>query len=148
MQDEPFFRWQERALGVLMAWGTANVVVGAGGTMLRDEAPRNIAYQAVAWGAIDLALAVAGRRGARRHARTATPDATAEAVRSFRRILLINALLDVGYIAGGSALATTAKRDRRRAGVGLGIVAQGVFLTVYDVTLLLLSERWNAPASL
>lgn len=143
MHNNTFFDWQERVLGGLMAWGAASVVLGAGSRRMSDDAPRQFAWQAITWGAIDLALAVAGRRGARKQARNATPETTQHAVASFRRVLAINAVLDVGYIAGGSFLAVTAEHDRRRIGVGLGILVQGIFLAVYDALLLLRSEQWT-----
>ena len=142
MQDQTFFQWQEWVLGGLMAWGAANVVFGAGGSRARDDMPRQFAWQALTWGAIDLALAVLGRRGARTQGRTATPETTQRAVASFRRVLAINAGLDVVYIVGGSVLVATARHDRRRKGVGLGILVQGIFLAVYDALLLQRAVHW------
>jgi hypothetical protein len=144
MKDQTFFKWQERVLGGLMVWGAANVVIGAGGSRVRDDVPRQFAWQALTWGAIDLVLALLGRRGARTRGQTATPATTQRAVARFRRVLAINAGLDVAYILGGSVLAATARHDRRRKGVGLGILVQGIFLAVYDALLLQHVDQWNA----
>jgi hypothetical protein len=55
-----------------------------------------------------------------------------QAARRFRTILLINAGLHVGYVAGSWALLRGARGRDDRAGMGLGIVIQGLFLLVYD----------------
>ena len=120
-----FYGWQERALGWLLAWGTGNVVVGVGGARTADEVVRQIARQAVGWGSVDLVLAINGRRSARRHARTAGPEQVIAAVTRFRRILAINAVLDVFYVLGGAWLVRTADVRSSRKGVGLGIMLQG-----------------------
>ena len=138
-----FFGWQERALGWLLAWGTGNVVVGMGGACAADEVVRQIARQAVGWGSIDLLLAINGRRSARRHARTAGPAQVTAAVTRFRRILAINAVLDVFYVLGGVWLVRTAGVHQRRKGVGLGIMLQGAFLGCYDLLLLRGAVRWS-----
>lgn len=146
MQIVTFFRWQERVLGVLMGWGAANVVIGAGTRRARGDAVRHIAWQAITWGAIDLVLAVMGRRGARKKSRGATPESTQQALAGFRRVLAVNAVLDIGYILGGSFLAATAHLDRRRFGAGIGILVQGIFLAAYDALLLRRAARWHDTA--
>jgi hypothetical protein len=66
-----------------------------------------------------------------------TPEQQAEARRALSRVLWINTGLDVGYVAGGVALATT--KGRRGAnrhfwqGTGWGIVLQGGFLLLFDL---------------
>lgn len=145
MQDESFFRWQERVLGGLLAWGAANIVLGASGVRAREDVPRHVAWQALTWGAIDLVLAVMGRRGARKQGRSTTSETIQPAVVRFRRVLAINAALDVAYILGGAILSVTARHDPRRRGAGLGILVQGIFLAVYDVFLLQRSSYWINP---
>jgi hypothetical protein len=60
----------------------------------------------------------------------------------FRTILLINAGLDVVYVIGGWALLRRARGRDKRAGTGLGIVVQGLFLLVYDSVLAWRVGRW------
>ena len=143
MSDEDsFFHFQERALGVLWAWGIGSVMVGAPALLSRRPALRQAGLQAVAWGAIDAALAWFGRRGARTKIAQAAPDALTQA-RRFRTILLINAGLDVGYVAGGLALARRARGRPDRLGIGLGIAGQGLFLLIYDSLLAWLTTPWT-----
>lgn len=141
-----FFTWQRRRLGWLLAWGAGSMVVGAG--MAAGSAPelRQAGLQALAWGAIDAALAWSGRRTARRsiaaapaHASNATLVAEA---RRFQTILAVNAGLDVLYILGGARLI----RDQRaaRRGMGWGILVQGAFLLAFDTLLAWDTARWQA----
>lgn len=131
-----FFGWQERALGWLLLWGAANTVLGAGAARAGDEILKHVARQAAAWGAVDLVLAVNGRRAARRQARTATREQVAASVQRFRLILAVNAVLDFYYILGGTLLVRSAGANSRRKGTGLGIILQGLFLGCYDALLL------------
>lgn len=71
-------------------------------------------------GAVDGAIAYAGVRGRRR--RGLTP------ARRLRRVLVLNAGLDVGYLAAGGWLV----RDGRWRGDGAAVLVQGVFLLVLD----------------
>lgn len=112
----------------LALWSAASIV---GGTLLwAGQRGRNIdlarfGAQQVAWGGVDAAIAGVGFWRAGR--RTDDPDPVA-----LRRLLLVNAALDVGYIAAGTAVAV-ARRWPGARGDGAGIVVQGTFLLVQDV---------------
>ena len=98
------------------------------------------------WGAVDGVIAGAGTVLMRRRRSGLTdPDAAdvlAEERRRLHRLLVVNAALDVAYVAGGTALALAAGRlDRQRpgrgpraSGNGVAIVVQGAFLLVLDTT--------------
>jgi hypothetical protein len=129
-----FFQFQYRALGVLWAWGLGSVAAGLAALTSRDQRTRQAGVQAIAWGAIDAALAWLGRRGARNKISQGANDGSLQA-RRFRTILLINAGLDAGYVAGGWALLRGARGRDERVGMGLGIIVQGLFLLVYDSVL-------------
>lgn len=100
---------------------TAAGRAGAGGLLA------GIGRQALLWGAVDAAIALFGASRSK-----PAPEDDAEARRRARRMGLItavNAVADVGYLAGGTAMARTAARR----GDGLGIVVQGLFLLLLDV---------------
>src|SRR3569832_2109310 len=120
-----FFHFQERVLKILLAWGAGSVAVGAPALLSRNQALRHAGIQALAWGAIDAALAYLGRRGARAKI-AAQAQVGATQARRFRTILLVNAGLDVGYVAGGLALARTSRGRADRLGMGIGILVQGL----------------------
>ncbi len=144
--QQSFWRWQERALGGLLAWGVASAVVGAGLLRTRSVVVRHAGQQALVWGLIDLLLALNGRRSARRQVAVTDAAATISAAIRFRTILVVNAALDVGYVAGGTGLARRSPQHPDRRGTGLGIALQGLFLLVYDLLLLRGLARWTREA--
>ncbi|MGF1646820.1 MAG: hypothetical protein ACFCVF_07870 [Kineosporiaceae bacterium] len=112
----------------LVAWGVISVVGGAGlvgvGTARGDRFLAGVGRQAAAWGAVDLVIAGVGSATNRRPVTDAR-----RAVRSLRRVLLVNAVLDVGYLAGAAVLA----RRPERAGDAVGVAVQAVALLVLDI---------------
>ena len=108
----------------LAAWATGSVV--AGGALLasgRTAAGR----QHLVWGAVDGAIAA---RGLLTGADRRRPPS--ERARRLRRLLLLNAALDSGYVAVGLAL----RSGRLRPGAeqdGTAVVVQGGFLLAFDL---------------
>lgn len=136
----PFFPIKHQSLGFLWAWGLTNIVLGAGMALSRNQVLRHIGLQALVWGAIDAVLAAAGRRDAL--AAPVRGDDPAQVATRDQRILLINAGLDIGYMASGWWLVRTARQRAERVGMGAGIVAQGFFLFGLDTMLAWLFGRW------
>ncbi|MEO7910051.1 MAG: hypothetical protein ABIV47_10415 [Roseiflexaceae bacterium] len=133
-ESQDFFRFQHRALGVLWAWGLGSIAAGVPMLLSHDQRIRQAGVQSIIWGAIDAALAWFGRRGARDKISSGANDGSLQA-RRFRMILLINAGLDAGYVAGGWVLLRGARGREQRVGTGLGIIMQGLFLLIYDSVL-------------
>jgi len=111
------------------AWGAANVVGGIALAMA-GKGPGASAFgqQCAAWGAVNLAIAGVGHWRSR-HSAVASPR--------LRRILLVNAALDVGYLAAGAVLIASASgRDdtsaSARRGHGTAVIAQGAALLAID----------------
>lgn len=127
----------------LLQWGRLSVVVGAILALIPRHsrhaagAWRGFGFQAVAWGAIDAAIGKLSLRSARAKAsapESHTPEAQQAARRALRRVLWINTGLDVGYVAGGVALARAKGRQSSfRRGAGWSIVVQGGFLLLFDL---------------
>ena len=111
---------EERLTQVLSVWAVASVATGA--VLTARPTTRGFGRQTATWWAVDGAIACAGRRGRRRKGPT---DPT-----RLRRILLLNAGLDVGYLAVGARLS----RTERWRGDGLAVLVQGAFLLVLDTT--------------
>jgi carboxylesterase len=127
----------------LLLWSAASVVAGVTLLLWGDAFWRGVGLQAVAWGAIDAGIALAGRRSANKRVLKQAEKAAnaaelaefaAREAHSLRRLLWINTGLDVLYVAGGAALALTLGRsDEFARGNGWGIVVQGGFLFLFDL---------------
>ena len=111
------------------------------GTLLqisRQPFRRSLGQQFAGWGLVDVLIATFGNRVARkRFAQLPDPldaEITAGETRKLRKILCLNASLDVGYIAGGAALALTRGHSNPGwRGHGIGVIIQGAFLFFFDL---------------
>lgn len=149
--NDNFFAFQYHALKPLKQWGLGNII---GGTILTliPGFWRHFGLQALSWGAIDWLLAIAGRRQALLKAEDLVAgdldeSAAHAAAERFRTILLINAGLDLLYIASGLWLFRTAGERTDRRGMGAGIFVQGLFLLLFDSILAAeINRRWIPPS--
>jgi len=99
---------------------------------------RGVGIQFIAWGAIDLLIAIVGTNSAKRRKARLTPDELADSAlkegSKLKRILLINTGLDVLYVAAGIALILTLGVESPEwHGHGWGIIVQGSFLFFFDL---------------
>jgi hypothetical protein len=118
----------------LFLWAAASILAGVALLALlshkRTTAPllRHFAMQAAAWGLIDLALGWYAWRELRLR--------DYHGAMALERILVLNVVLDVGYMGVGLALALVgallATRRLGLVGAGLGVVTQGLALLVLD----------------
>lgn len=123
----PAHETERRLLVTVAAWSTWSI--GVGGVLWRLGRREGVAELAtagrttVAWGLADAAIVAWGTwRGRSR--------TTAEPASRARRMAVLtgaNAALDVGYVAGGAALARSGRR-----GLGLATVVQGLALLYVD----------------
>ena len=124
---------QQRISRHLLIWSALSVLIG---TLLLFGTPfwRGVGLQGLVWGVIDAAIAGFGLLSLRR--KRARPDADAPATlaketRNLRRLLLMNAGLDVLYVVGGTVVLTQFATAFAR-GNGVGIIIQGAFLLLFD----------------
>jgi len=118
----------------LLLWSLISIVV-SGLVFGRGDFWRGFAIQALVWAAVDAIIAVFGLRSSLPRLYLPVDLAIAEReTKKLRKILWINAGLDVLYITGGSLLyiANTAS-DPFLAGTGAGIILQGGFLLLFDL---------------
>lgn len=120
----------------LLLWAGLSILLGTAILALlrarrtRSELLTHFAIQTLAWGAVDLAIALWARQG------LALRD-LASAVR-LDRFVWLNIGLDAGYVAVGATLALLGWRFGRRLGLvgaGIGVIVQGLALTVLDLQL-------------
>ncbi len=124
---------QARISRHLLFWSALSIT---GGALLLFATPfwRGVGLQALVWGTVDAAIALFGLLSLRRKQRR--PDANeletlGRKARNLRRLLLINAGLDVLYIVVGIAVLDSFTTDFAR-GNGVGIIVQGGFLLLFD----------------
>ena len=122
----------------LLLWAGLSVGLGVVLLLMGSLFWGGVGVQAVAWGAIDAAIAVFGRLVSRRRRATMpdpiAPERLVREERMLRRLLWINTGLDVLYMIGGLVLAyTIGAKDPMWRGHGWGIVIQGGFLFTFDL---------------
>ena len=148
MQDN-FYRYQQRRLTLLLGWGLLSVIAGLGVQFVTKPFWKQFALQALAWGAIDAALAIFGLRSANRKEKRYKqgilgPADERKEARGFHRILLINVVLDVGYMLGGIWVMQRFKARSDRQGMGASITLQGLWLFLFDSLLAReVARRWK-----
>lgn len=109
---------EARLTQVLGGWAAGSVLVGA--VLSASPRTRGFGRQTAVWGAVDGLIAFVGSR---RRARSGPTDPE-----RLRRVLLLNAGLDVGYLAAGAWLV----QRTRWGGDGAAVLVQGAFLLVLD----------------
>ena len=132
---------EQQITALLGAWAAGSVVKGAAIALIGAKTGRRqwltFGRQTAAWGAIDALIAGAGAWSRSRRGDLTDEEVAAEATK-LRRLLLINAVADVLYVAGGAHIAFHAGPDgtsfRMTRGDGLAIVIQGAFLLALDAT--------------
>lgn len=123
--------YQRKIMQRLLQWSLFSLVAGAlmlpGSRFWRD-----VGKQFIGWGIINMGIVYFGiRRSQQRQAALPDPnhaEVVQREVTNLRRLLEVNTLLDVLYMAGGRSL-----MQRGSRGTGLGILIQGAFLFIFDL---------------
>ncbi len=122
------YQHMHRANVVLGSWSVLSMGVGAAQLFSPNPFTRAFGMQQLAWGAIDGGIAWYGHRQLHQvDLKLRSPE---EERKRFRKILLVNTLLDVGYLGLGWYLMRHS--NARWHGHGAGIVVQGGFLLLFD----------------
>lgn len=136
--NEASLQHQRTAMYTLGGWAVANIGIGLA---LRGSSEGDTRYfheMNALWNGVNLAIAGIGYYSITRQDPASWELAASfQKHHGFEKILLFNAGLDIGYIAGGLYLTERAKRpgvnqDRLR-GFGKSIILQGGFLFVFDL---------------
>lgn len=130
------WQFQQKISRRLLRWGLLSVGAGA---LMRSGGKfwKGVGAQFVAWGAIDAAIALFGQISARNRVDRLENPGTAEVkqkeTRNLRRLLWINTALDVLYMLGGWWWMRRDTGDGAARGNGFGVIAQGLFLFIFDL---------------
>ncbi len=118
----------------LMLWAVSSFLVGMAMLVFNNPFWRGFGIQALAWGAVDSLIAWFGLKRIQR--KNEKPSSFAEEEKEkakIRKILWINGMLDVLYMAAGAALVLLVDADSAFwRGTGWGIIVQGAFLFFFD----------------
>lgn len=136
--------FQRRVSQRLFLWSGLSIFIGLGLLFVKDNFWTGFASQAIVWGLIDAGIAVFGQRGAQKRRAKLSPRnprlVEANETRTLRRTLQVNAVLDLVYVAVGLWLAL-ARAESLLQGVGWGVIVQGIFLFVFDLTHIFLTPK-------
>jgi len=135
---------------VLGSWGIINIAAGGIGyfTAKQDQWKYFHAMNAL-WGVTNAGIAAMGLAGTRKEmAKKLNANQSHDRYRSNKRLYLINAGLDVVYIATGAGLATYSTTTKNNValfrGFGRSIAMQGVFLLIFDNCMFAAHQRYNS----
>ncbi len=125
----------QTGMKVLGGWAIANIAVGSIGFYKTKGAARYFNQMNIFWNIVNLGIATAGFYGAKTASEKQVDlkQSLAEQ-RKTERILLINAGLDLAYVAGGVYLNRRgiSKNSDRLHGYGNAVILQGAFLFLFD----------------
>ncbi len=113
-----------RQLGrALIAWSIASIIVGVILLLVPVSLLQGVGLQALLWGIIDIIIVVVGIFRQK--------EQSADKVARFLRI---NVFLDIGYMLVGVLLVVFLWVDQFMLGNGIGIIIQGAFLFILDLS--------------
>lgn len=139
---------ERKSMLVLGTWAIGNIAVGSILASQKEGAEQQFHLMNAGWNIINLGLAGLGYYSALK----TDPNSldlfeSIKAQQGIQKILLFNAGLDVGYMAGGLYLMerskNTEKNQDRLKGFGRSILLQGAFLFVFDLSVYFLHASHN-----
>jgi hypothetical protein len=135
---------QKRGMLVLASWAVSNFAV-SGYAMTKEEGVSFYFHQMnTLWNVVNLSIAGIAYAGASKSSHSLVFAETVREYRSFSRILLVNAALDLGYIGTGFYLRHRSRlselHGERLEGYGNSLILQGSFLFLFDVILAMVNQ--------
>ncbi|MCH7412556.1 hypothetical protein MM213_03590 [Belliella sp. R4-6] len=126
--------YNKSGMMILGSWAVGNIVLG--GVMAGRTSGETKAFQQMNmyWNTVNLAIAGFGYYSAMKESPSSEFWETLQAQHGIEKILLVNAALDVAYIAGGLYVLERGRRlDKDQLkGFGKSIMLQGAFLMSFD----------------
>lgn len=125
----------QTGMKVLGAWALANIAIGSVGFYKTKGATKYFHQMNIFWNVVNLGIATAGFYSAKEASdKQYSVEQSMNKQHKTERILLINAGLDVAYMAGGWYLNKRgiSKSSDRLHGYGNSIILQGAFLLLFD----------------
>ena len=119
---------------ILGSWAAGNMIWGGIGASQTTGQTKAFHQMNLYWNSVNLLIAGLGYWQATKETPGSDFWETIKAQQSIENILLVNAALDVAYMAGGLYLKERGLRNEndRLVGFGKSIILQGAFLMVFD----------------
>jgi len=142
-QAEQSFR--QTGMLVLGSWATANIVTGLIGRSQTEGSRSRFHEMNAIWNSVNLGIAVFGYISAQNLDPSGSAFELYKSQQQLDRILLINAGLDVAYMAAGLWMRERSKNISGNSDLWLGygnsIILQGAFLFAFDLAMFGLHQR-------
>lgn len=152
---------QQTGMLTLGAWAAGNMLFSGIAMMNTRGSTYRFHQMNVFWNVVNMSIAAGGYFGLPSAGQVPPLTTTVNEYYNFNKILLLNAGLDIAYIAGGFYLKEKAKNSDKRKplykGYGNSVILQGAFLFVFDLVLYMVnqsqlnaifnSEQWNVAVS-
>ena len=135
---------------VLGSWGIASIAVGSIGYFIaRQDESKYFHEMNILWGVVNTGIAAMGLTGVREEMDARLNyQQSFDRFRSNKKLYLINAGLDVLYIATGVGLTEYSVNTKSDAaiykGFGKSIAVQGVFLLLFDNVMFAAHQQSNS----
>ncbi len=144
--NEKRLKTDENLMIGLGSWATLNFVgSGIGWATAPNEEMKSFHQMNVLWNTVNLGLAIPGYIKARRENPAISFYETLSAQQKTEKVFLINSGLDIGYISAGLLLRSEAKTNLEKCdqfnGFGNGLILQGGFLLLFDMTAYFIHNR-------
>ncbi len=139
----------QTGMKVLGGWALANIAVGSVGFYKTKGATKYFHQMNIFWNMVNLGIATAGFYGAKEASnKQYSISQSISEQRKTEKILLINASLDVAYIAGGWYLNRRgiSKSSDRLNGYGNAVILQGAFLLLFDSSMFAIQNKHGKMA--
>lgn len=126
--------YNQKGMLILGTWAIGNMIWGGIGASQTSGEVQAFHQMNIYWNTVNLAIAGFGYWQATKETPNSDFWQTLEAQQQIEKILLFNAALDLGYMAGGLYLKERGLRNanERLIGFGKSIILQGAFLLVFD----------------
>ena len=124
----------QRGMMILGTWALGNMVWGGIGACQTNGETKAFHQMNLYWNSVNLLIAGFGYWQATKEVPGTDFWATMEAQQGIEKVLLVNAALDVAYMAGGLYMKERGLRtdNSRLIGFGKSVILQGAFLMAFD----------------
>lgn len=126
--------YNQKGMLILGSWAVGNMIWGGIGASQTSGEVKAFHQMNLYWNAVNLAIAGFGYWQATKEVPGTDFWSTLDAQQGLEKVLLVNAALDVAYMAGGLYLKERGLRkdNERLIGFGKSIILQGAFLMAFD----------------